>query len=99
MICYMFNGSDVVCSFTARLSSVSKNAERSLVSLHPAVISADMGRVVDLKKGQQLTDHEKYHILLQHFNPDLTYHLPLVPCVRQNRSFQHTRVTDYSGPV
>ena len=50
MLCYMFNDSPVVCSFTDRLSSDSGNAERTLVSLHPAVISGDMGRVVDLKK-------------------------------------------------
>ena len=52
MFWYMFSGSHVVCCFIDRLSSDLENVKRSLVSLHPAVISGDMGRVVDLKKGQ-----------------------------------------------
>ena len=72
-ICYMCNGSHVPCSFTDRLTNCSENAETSLASLHTAVISGDMGRVVDLKKERKLTDYEKYHILTKHFTPDSTY--------------------------
>lgn len=82
-----------------RLSNDSANAERSLVSLHPAVTSGDMGRVMDLKKERQLTDREKYHMLTKHFTPDSTYQFPAFACGKQNRSFQHTWLTNYSGLV
>ena len=59
-------------------------------SLHPAVISGNLGQVVLLKNERSLTDHEKlkFHILTNHFTPDATYKFPSVPSGKQNRSFQ-----------
>ena len=57
-------------------------------SLHPAVISGDLGQVVLLKNERSLTDHEKFHILTNHFTPDATYKFPSVPSGKQNCSFQ-----------
>ena len=43
--------------------------------LDPAVSSGDFKRVLELKKQRQLTDSEKYHLLIHHFKPE--FYLPI----------------------
>ena len=62
-------------------------------------MSGDMGRVVKLQQERQLTAHKKYHALTKHFVPGPSYVFPPVPCGKQQRSFQRTWLTKYSGLV
>ena len=62
-------------------------------------MSGDMGRVVKLQQEKQLTAHEKYHALTKHFIPGPSYVFPSVSCGKQQRSFQWTWLSKYSGLV
>ena len=55
--------------------------------------------VVKLQQERQLTAHEKYHALTKHFVPGPLYVFPSIPCGKQQRSFQRTWLTKYSGLV
>ena len=68
-------------------------------SLHPAVLSGDLGSVVELKRERSLTKHEQYHVLTKHFVPSATYRFPSVQFGKQNRSFQHSWLSLYNGLV
>ena len=46
-----------------------------------------------------MTDHEKYHLLINHFKPSSTYQFPLLEYGKQKRSFQHRWLTRYNGLV
>ena len=76
--------------------SLSDNVE---TSLHPAVSSGDFKRVLELKKQRQLTNNEKYHLLIHHFKPSPAYQFPLLQCGNQKRSFQHSWLSRYNGLV
>lgn len=87
-------------SFICRLGIRAEgDSESDGVILHPAVMSGDMGKVVKLQQERQLTDHEKYHALTKHFVPGPSYVFPSVQCGKQQRSFQQTWLTKYSGLV
>ena len=62
-------------------------------------MSGDMGRVVKLQQERQLTAHEKYLALTKHCVPGPSYVFPSVACGKQQRSFQRTWLTKYSGLV
>ena len=68
-------------------------------ALHPAVLSGDLGRVVELKRECPLTKHEKYHVLTKHFIPSASYRFPAVQFGKQKRSFQHSWLNLYNGLV
>ena len=70
--------------------SLSDNVE---TSLHPAVSSGDFKRVLEL------TNNEKYHLLIHHFKPSPAYQFPLLQCGNQKRSFQHSWLSRYNGLV
>ena len=44
-------------------------------------------------------DHEKYHLLNNHFKPDHKYQFPLIQYGKQKRSFQHNWLTRFNGLV
>lgn len=72
---------DVVLSYLSLREANDDNAstdhgaellEESVItggSLHPDIASGDFSRVLQIKKQQNLTDHEKYHLLANHFRP------------------------------
>lgn len=68
-------------------------------ALHPAVLSGDLGRVVELKRERPLTKHEQYHVLTKHFVPPASYRFPSVQFGKQKRSFQHSWLNLYNGLV
>ena len=61
---------DSCCLYTDCFISVSyrsiSDLEEQENSLHPAVLSGDLGLVVELKKEWPLTKHEQYHVLTNH---------------------------------
>ena len=78
--------------------STSDNAETGAL-LDPAVSSGDFKRVLELMKQRQLTNNEKYHLLINHFKPSSTYQFPLLQYGKQKRSFQHSWLSCYNGLV
>ena len=76
-----------------------EDAQSSSSSRHPAVASGDFKRVLNLKEQRNLTDDEKYYLLVSHFVPAGTYQFPLVEHGKQSRSFQHSWLSRYPGLV
>eukprot|EP00731_Ephydatia_muelleri_P012055 Em0006g949a len=70
------------------LSSSTSSLEVSEGALHPALATGDLGKVVELKRGYNLTDNEKYFCLKNHFVPPNGYTFPSRIMNGQSRSFQ-----------
>ena len=84
---------------SCRLDSSPEGDSEEPSAMHPAVISGDIGRVVKLQQERQLRDDEKYHMLTKHSVPGPSYVFPSVACGKQQRSFQRSWLTKYSGLV
>ena len=69
------------------------------MDLHPAISSGDFGRVIKLKSERNLTDNEKYVLLIKHFIPAASYKFPCHSINGQKRSFQHSWLSKYNGLV
>lgn len=96
----------ISCCFTHGLATVTFVSLRLTndlaehgTALHPAILSGDLGRVVELKRERPLTKHEKYHVLTKHFVPPASYRFPSVQFGKQKRSFQHSWLNLYNGLV
>ena len=81
------------------LSSSTSSLEVSEGARHPAVATGDLGKVLELKRGYNLTDNEKYFCLKNHFVPPNGYTFPSRIMNGQSRSFQASWLERYNGLV
>ena len=81
------------------LWSSTSSLEVSEGALHPAVATGDLGKVVELKRGYNLTDNEKFFCLKNHFVPPNGYTFPSRIMNGQLRSFQASWLERYNGLV
>ena len=86
-------------SLTKDISSSTSSLEVPEGALHPAVATGDLGKVVELKGGYNLTDKEKYFCLKNHFVPPSGYTFPTHIMNGQSRSFQASWLKRYNGLV
>lgn len=80
-------------------SALAKDSVVPADSIDPTIRSGDFKLVLQLKERRNLTNHEKYHLLINHFKPDHKYRFPLIDYGKQQRSFQHGWLTRYNGLV